>query len=558
MSHLTSLQISIYVDEYVDESLATNSPEREAIEAHARQCDSCQSKLSAAQQERALLRDAMVSESANELTEGALVIPKFNRPTRLRDFALANIATGLVIWLAGFLWKTLFGELTITALTWLTSTYLPDIYTMTSAAALYFLQEGTAMINAYLGFIVMLVTALTATGLLLKYRKQSASAGLCLVALVSLPLLAPTPAHALEIMRDEDGVVTIPADTTIDDTLVIAADRIVVKGTITGDLFAFGRQVDVIGSIDGNLITFGELITVSGQVAGLTLGASSNFDVEGATLGGDLWAAGARVSVDEESSVASNSNLAAENIVVNGTVGKDLYAFAETTELSGKLGQDLEAFGASVRILEGASIAGDARLRVGKKDNLYREDTTQINGEITFFDLPEEFEPTSQYLSIEFYLWKLAQLVSSVLVGLALLWLIPGLANTSINGAMGGLKLAGIGLVAMVSLPVVAMIVAITLVGIPFSVVALFAWGLGLYLAKIIIAIYVGRSIYNDTRFASNWVVILITGMAAVIVMTNIPAIGGPVSFILTIIGLGLIATKTYDAFARRGDMIPA
>jgi len=290
----------------------------------------------------------------------------------------------------------------------------------------------------------------------------------------------------------------------------------------------------------------------------MTLGASSTFNVRGASLGGDLWAAGAKVSVDEQSSVANNGNVAAENVSIEGTIGKDLHTFAESTELSGTLGQDLEAFGANVRLMDTAHVTGNARLRVGSEDHLYREEGARVDGEVTFLDLPEEFEPRSRYATLEFYLWKLAHLVSAVLVGLALLWLIPSLTNTSINGAMNGLKLAGVGIIALVSVPIIAVLIAITIVGIPFSVVALFAWMLGIYLSQILIGVFIGRMIFSDSKFETNWVMIMIAGMASVIVVINLPAIGGAIGFVLTIVGLGLITTSVYDALSNRGETIAA
>ena len=63
--------------------------------------------------------------------------------------------------------------------------------------------------------------------------------------------LSVTPALAFEIRRDEDRV-TIAASETIDDTLLVTAEHVLIDGTITGDVIAFGEQVTIRGAIAGS------------------------------------------------------------------------------------------------------------------------------------------------------------------------------------------------------------------------------------------------------------------------------------------------------------------
>jgi hypothetical protein len=216
-----------------------------------------------------------LAESAltNEKFEHSpLEIPKFVRPASLRGFAMANILTGLAIWLAQFLWKTLFGELFMNAGSWLTSVYVPDIYEVTTTTALYYLEEGTAMFDAYRGLITISLIVAGVLWLLLAYRKTKAVASLCIVMLVGTTALAPSPATALELKRD-DNVVTVSASEVIDDTLIAAGDTVLVKGTINGDLVAGGRRIDIAGTVKGNVFAFAESVTISGSVEGMVVSA---------------------------------------------------------------------------------------------------------------------------------------------------------------------------------------------------------------------------------------------------------------------------------------------
>jgi hypothetical protein len=543
-THPTDLQLSMHVD--------AGLPADDAIVVaeHLVSCTVCQQKIAAMSNEIVLISTALKTETAAEVE--ALVVPKFSRPASLRGFAMANIATGLTIWLAQFLWKTLFGELVMNAAGWFTSVYVPDIYEVTSTAALYYLQEGTAMFDAYLGLIVLSLSTVTVVWLLLLYRKSRVMMSLCML-MLTMVVIVPVPVNALEVRQDE-GVVTVAASETIDDTLVVAAETVIFKGNVTGDLIAVGRRIDIDGSVAGNVITFGESITIRGSVGGMVLGGGSTVDLAGAIVGGNLWAAGEKISVDSDARVARNATVAGQSAVVEGSVVKDLHSFAEILELNGELGEDLEAFGNRVRLLDEAHVGGDARLHIPSEDRLHRAPGARVDGEVEFLDMPEEFEPTNRYASIEFYLWQTARLVSALLVGLALLWLIPGFRNVSVGGGVEGLKTAGIGLVTLIGLPIAAVIVAITLVGLPFTFIGIITWLLFIYLAKIVVGVFVGRMMLASTKHQDSDALVLLAGIATVIIAANLPVIGGFLSFLLTVIGIGMIVQRLVAANSARAQ----
>jgi len=262
-----------------------------------------------------------------------------------------------------------FGELAINATAWLTSLYFPDVYAVASATTLYLLEEGTAMFDAYIAFVVISVTALAMLWVLLKYRKSRATVAGCLVVAMAAAgaTLVPVPVQALEVRHGED-VLAVGADETIADTLLIAAETVLIEGDINGDVVAVGRRIEVNGDIRGNLLTFAESIKVTGSVGGMAVGAASAYDLQGANVAGDVWAAGEKLIIDADSAVAGNATLASESAVVGGTVGRDLYAFAETVELAGSVGSNLEAFANRVRLLGNAQVAGNVRFRSGNAE----------------------------------------------------------------------------------------------------------------------------------------------------------------------------------------------
>ncbi len=548
MSHPTQLQLSMHADG------ALPAEEAAAVAAHIETCALCQADLAANRDELRFIASALLIESPQMAQQ--VVVPKFSRPTSLRGFALANLATGLVIWLAQFLWKTIFGEVIMNATTWVTSVYLPDIYSMASGAALYFIEEGTAMFDAYLGFVVVSLITLTLLWFLLLYRKERAVIGACLLMVMAGTVVMPAPVQALELRKSKD-VVTISATETIDDTLLVAAETVLIEGVITGDVIAVGRRIDVTGSVQGNLLTFAETVTVGGKVGGLALGAASAYDLREATIVGDLWVAGEKVGVDSETRIGRNASVASERASIEGQIQKDLYAIAETLEFSGVLGEDLEAFAERVRLLGDAKVAGNVRFRSGSEDRLHRADSVEIGGEVEFLDMPEELVSKNRYATLEFYLWQVARLIAAFIVGAVFLWFVPGLRSESIDAGIDTLKSAGVGFLALVSVPIMAVLVAFTLVGMPLSIIAVAAWMVAIYLAKIVVAAIVGGMVMKQSN---SLPLTLLAGLGIVIVAVNLPFLGGIISFVLTIIGLGLLLRYLFDVLSDRpsSDVAPA
>ncbi len=532
MTHPNDIVLSMHAD------AALPAAEAATVSLHLEGCTICAAKVAVAQGETRIIAAAFAADAGEALPE--LSIPTFTRPAGLREFALANLATALLIWMAGFLWKTLFGELVVNAAELAASAYAPDTYDLVSASITHYLEEGTSMFSTYVGFVCFAVTAVALVLWGIRHRKGGQLASLGIAAVLCAGVVVSEPASALDVRYDKT-LVTIAADETVDDTLLIAAETVFVRGNVTGDLLVVGRRIEIDGNVEGNVVAFAESVTVRGSVGGSLLSAAERVELREATTGSDLWAAAETVSIDMASRVEGNAALAGEKTLVAGYVGKDLYAMAETVELDGSLGASLEALANRVRLLDGAHVGGDARLRIDSDAKLYRADGAQVDGGIEFLAKPDTAKRKNRYTDLEFYLWQLARLVSAVLVGICLLWLFPAWRSLSISSGIEGLKSAGIGLAALVGLPLLALVVAFTLVGLPFSFFAIVAWLLVLYVAKILVGVFVGRSLLARTDYADSSFLILLVGIALVILVVNLPWVGGLLGFLMTIVGMGVM-----------------
>lgn len=427
----------------------------------------------------------------------------------------------------------------MSALSWF-SFPIPDAYEVLVDVALYFSLGGDTTFDSYLTYVVLALFVVLGWSAY-SYRKTKGMEMFSVLALLGVVTFAPSPAQALEFRRDENRV-NISASEVIDDTLVVASDNVIVDADIDGDLIAVGRRVVVNGDVSGSLVTFARTITIKGKVGGSIVTGGDSIDLIETQVGGDLWAAASLVNVDDKSEVTGNAMLASELITVAGRVGKDLYAAANTTELGGRVGEDLKAYTHWLNLLDDARVEGSVRLHTDNDEALQLSESAIIVGEIENLALPKEFKNRNRFASSEFYLHQVVRLVSAFIVGLVLLWMIPVLRRAQVDGGIEGLATAGIGLVTLVSLPVIGLLVGLTVVGLPFTVIGFFAWIMIIYFAKIVIAPFIGQLILGNSDKRDSMPFTLFAGLLAIILVVNVPGVGGFFNFLLTIIGIGVIA----------------
>ena len=78
------------------------------------------------------------------------------------------------------------------------------------------------------------------------------------------------------------------------------------------------------------------------------------------------------------------------------------------------------------------------------------------------------------------------------------------------------------------------------------------AWLVSIYIAKILVGLFIGRAMLSSTKYGDRIALVLLAGITVIIVAINLPAIGGFINFVLTIIGIGLIVQRLLAALAAR------
>jgi len=149
------------------------------------------------------------------------------------------------------------------------------------------------------------------------------------------------------------------------DDLYAGAIRVVVEGTLDGDLIAFaGEEVVIDGTVTGSVFAVTPSLVINGTVEGSVRATARDISVSG-SVDGDLVAAAVDAQLGPESTVGGDVLVWAWSLTATGVIGGDLTGSQRSLSLSGLVEGDVEV---SVRRFE---IPGELRV-VG--DLGYRSD----------------------------------------------------------------------------------------------------------------------------------------------------------------------------------------
>jgi hypothetical protein len=191
-----------------------------------------------------------------------------------------------------------------------------------------------------------------------------------------------------------------------------------------------------------------------------------------------------------------------------------------------------------------ASIGRNLTIRVDRSENARVDSGVTVGGR-TDIRIPEP--RPSKYATASFYVWQTIWLAAAFLTGLVLFRLAPAFTRVDLDSGRSLMIAGGIGFLAIVAPPVAAIIAGISLVGLPLSLMTLALWLTAGYLAKIVIAGFLGRSLlanHGDPQPAKA--AMLVAGLVPVFVGINLPYIGGVIEFFLVVLGLGALVITGY------------
>ena len=520
-----------------DEEL--DAPAAASALAHAGRCAACRAALAELHAERSLLVEALGEGALAESSVAPDVVVSYAGAAVSGDrwWGLAPLTVAVAVVVAAVAW--LVGAPTAwqlpPSLEWISpfhpSGRLPWLFTgMTLGAGVVF--DGlplTSMVTAAGQTVAALLL------LLLAVPALSGSARRVVPALLATVLAVAVPAEAFVNRSSEDDVV-VPAGEMVDDTLVARGERVLVDGVVTGDLIAGGQSVVIRGTVHGNVIAWAQSVDLPGDVGGSVFVSSQFVTVQG-EVDGSFYAFSQATRLAGGSRIGGGVASFSNTLTVEGSVDRGVQAAGYRVDVTGAVQGNVYANARRVAVGPGSRVGGTLTVRIPDTNVLQIDPAATLTAEPVVRSWDEESSP-SRYLTGSFYRRQSVWLVAALLTGWLFLWAAPGAAAVRFGTPPAVLRTLGVGFLCVVATPVAALIAGLTLVGLPLALVALALWALGIYLAKIPIALFLGRTLLGP-RGARGPALALLVGLLAVFVAVNLPFIGWIVNLALTLIGIG-------------------
>ncbi|MFB6359883.1 MAG: polymer-forming cytoskeletal protein [Halobacteriales archaeon] len=332
------------------------------------------------------------------------------------------------------------------------------------------------------------------------------TAGVLLVGL--LVVLATVPGLAMAApVQGVGGTIVVAADETV-DSVEAAGGTVIVRGTVTGDVDAAAGSIIIAGTVEGDVSAGAGSVEITGQVDGdVSVGTGSLMIGEEAVIGGQLKAGAGSARI--AGTVVGDVELGAGSIVLEPTA-----TFQGDVRYDG----DLDDQGATI---EGALIRDSS---IGES----------------------QFRPFSGFGSTLFDVYGF--LVTLVLGAVLLLVFPDGSRKLSRRLRDEPLSTGLYGLVALVGIPILLVLVAITIIGIPLAIIGALLFALTLWVGSIYGRYAVGEWLLGYVGTDNRWLALVV----GLVVVALVPFLGGLVEFLVLLLGLGALGVLALGAVRRR------
>jgi len=319
-----------------------------------------------------------------------------------------------------------------------------------------------------------------------------------LFALVAL-VLPFSAARAYEV-RSGDSVY-IPKDQVISGNFYTAASNLTIDGQISGDVICAGQNVTINGKVDGDVICAAQSLNINGDVSGNVRVAGNNVSLNG-TVARNVNILSATATISPNAKVGRDILLAVDKSEFRGSVGGSIYGAANNLLIAGQVGENV-----NVKVgqyqgdkTSGLTIADNAK--VAGSVTYSSEQAAKINQDNVGGQIIRQAETTPRpNLFLAYIISQFYAIFSALLVGLIIvsLWRKTTIKITDRiqNDHWSSI---GWGFVLLFVSPIICVLLALTVIGIPLALILAGLWLLANFACKILTAIFIGRLIFKKLK----------------------------------------------------------
>jgi cytoskeletal protein CcmA (bactofilin family) len=370
-----------------------------------------------------------------------------------------------------------------------------------------------------------------------------------------LTLFLPSSVLAAELRYPVDGdsgKVVIAENEVINDDLYIAGAEVIIRGTVNGSVFAAGGQIKIEGPVNGDLTVLGGTADVSGSVKNSFrfLGGQAELT---SPVGSDVLIVGGDFEGSDKASIGRDLIMAGGRLDYSGALGRNLLLRGGEALLAGKITGYADLSADRVSIASTADIGGDLTTRTSTPIEL--SDRALLGG-LVKREITEKSAPPFAINAVSGF-WKTLVLFA---VAVFLIYVFRKKSEAVVHDFHGRVGRNALwGLAAFFLTIPAALVMFITIIGIPFALATIFLYSLTLYGAAAYMAVFVGQLLRKLVvkEKALGWYDAAV-GALALWIVAMIPFLGGLLELGLLIYSLGVmlrIDAKILD-LVRKQDLI--
>jgi len=287
-----------------------------------------------------------------------------------------------------------------------------------------------------------------------------------------------------------------------------------------------GGDIDITQAVDGPLALIGGNVAV------------------GAPVAGKVRLVGGKVTIASNAVIAGDVQAAGGDVKIDGTIDGSLHAAGGNVRINGPVSGDASIAAGKLELGPDARIQGKLLFR---GENLRRDPAAQVVGGVEQ-RLGRWREPAAAERFTHGWFWTAGLMVLAALIAAAL----PGPSN----------RMAGelrdhpwvtllLGFVALITIPAAAVLMMITIIGIPIGVMAMLGYLLLLLVGYVWLAAVVGGLLLDrvkpEVAALAGWRAgMAVLAMLVIALLVRVPLIGGMAHLVALVLGVGMIAAAVF------------
>ncbi|MEA2022933.1 MAG: polymer-forming cytoskeletal protein [Actinomycetota bacterium] len=277
-----------------------------------------------------------------------------------------------------------------------------------------------------------------------------------------LAAIAPSVVTTDLFIVDEDDPIT--------EDVYVASTSGRVEGIIDGDLVITTGDLSISGIVTGNVLalTSGAVrLEQGGVIEGSLRTATPQVQVDG-EIGGDLFVTGIATGIGSSGVVGRDVIMFGGTLTIDGTVGRDVRGRLFNASVSGTVGRDIDLAVQRLVVDDGASVSGDVLYR-STNDAVISDGT--VSGQIVQLPAQSNF-----IFGVILTLANIIGFLAFIVSGIFLLWLFRATGAAAVEAVeKHPVKTGLVGLGSLIGAPLLVLLLAITLVGLPLAMLLMIA-----------------------------------------------------------------------------------